>query len=150
MKYNILNTRDVSAIEDQLRKQYGYDAGLEFVFLRTNKDKLYVVSRGIADIDYGELNINSIGCYFGSIDSGGDIRLSIEGSQIVGPHASKNVVELTEDQFERWIQGESLQMDGDRDFKIVKCGDDYLTCGKIIDGELKNYVPKSRTIKNLL
>ncbi len=151
MRLNILNTREKQEILEKLEKQYGFDKELNQTFLKSSKDKIYIVSRDIARINLEEYKIDRIGNYFASLDSGGNLRLSIEGSQIVGPHATKNVREINDEEFKKWIAGESLESDENwSPFQIIKYGDDFIACGKVVDGKLKNYVPKSRRITSEL
>ena len=92
------------------------------------------------------MRINSIGMYFCEIDKLG-IRLSIEGSQIVGPLASKNIAEISEEQAKQWLKGEDLEVEGNYSgFVIIKHNDDFLGAGKYKDGRILNYVSKSRRI----
>lgn len=150
MKYEILNTRERDAVREQLQEQYGFDGSFDYVVLETNKDKFYLASADLDQVAYETLHINSVGCYFGAYDSGGFIRLSIEGSQVIGPDCSENIVDLSDEQFKDWLRGEAIPMEGDRAFKLVRHDGDFYSCGKIIDGKLKNYVPKSRTLTNIL
>ena len=74
-----------------------------------------------------------------------DIRLSIEGSQLVGPYADRNVVEITDAR--KWLRGEEILTDYQSSmYIIVKCGEDFMGSGKIVNGRLKNYISKTRRI----
>ena len=75
------------------------------------------------------------------------LRLSIEGSQIMGPYAKKNVLELSKEASRDWLKGRDLAVETDcSGFVIVKSGDDFMGCGKVKDNKLLNFVPKIRRI----
>ncbi len=146
---NILNTREKDEFVEKLEEQYGFEGELDYTVLKSNKDKYYLITRDVANIELDELNINSVGLYFAGEDSGGNLRLSIEGSQMIGPEASENIYELDGEDWQRWIRGEEVEVDMEwSPFLIVTNGEDYMACGKASDGVLKNYVPKSRTISS--
>jgi NOL1/NOP2/fmu family ribosome biogenesis protein len=85
--------------------------------------------------------------YFCEIDRQG-IRLSIEGSQIVGPKAVQNVVEISEEEAKRWLKGEDLEKECKdcNGFVILKHNKDFLGNGKYKNGRILNYVGKARRI----
>jgi len=86
-----LNKKEIKNILDLIRKQWDCDAKLDYVFSMNEKGKIYIVNREISEIDLSKLRISSIGLYFGTLVEGSSLRLSIEGSQLVGPKAKKNV-----------------------------------------------------------
>ncbi len=143
--YTILNSKQVKRIIKVLEQQFGFGGKLDYVFLRTNKGKIYVVNRDIDRIDLDMVRINSMGLYFGELLDSGELRLSIEGSQIIGPKASKNVFELDDDSLRLWFKGIDFELEDDRNaFVIIKHDEDYCGCGKIKNKKLLNYVGKVR------
>lgn len=86
-----------------------------------------------------------MGIYFGKIERDG-IRLSIEGSFIVGKVAKKGVIELAEEDAIRWMSGEDIEAKV-KGYCILKWGQYYLGCGKGNGKVVKNYVPKDRRLK---
>ncbi|MFC2133906.1 hypothetical protein ACFLTH_04755 [Bacteroidota bacterium] len=142
----ILNSKEVKKILKILESQFGFKDKLEFVFLQSSKDRLYIVNRDIERIELEKLRVNALGLYFATIAKDG-IRLSIEGSQIIGPKAKKNILELTDFQFEFWLKGIDMKIENDLEgFVLVKHGKDFVGCGKLKEGTLLNYVPKSRRL----
>jgi len=145
----ILNTREAKQFKNALKEQFGFEGDLDYAFLRSNKDKIYIVNPSIAEIKYENLRIDSIGMYFAE-KRPTEYRLSIDGSQLIGPKATKRVVELNDEQFKAWFNGEDVEVeDKEKGFHIVKHGNDFIGCGHVSENELKNYVPKTRRIKNL-
>ena len=145
-KIKILNNKEIKEILNLIEKQWDVKLNLDYVFLKTEKDKIYLVNKDISKVDLGKLRINTIGLYFAEVKDN-HIRLSIEGSQIIGPKAKKNVLELNEKEVKEWMQGNDLEKETNLSgFLIIKDKDDYLGCGKRRDGEVLNFIGKARRI----
>tara|TARA_B100000315_G_scaffold174755_1_gene163183 strand:+ start:1299 stop:1754 length:456 start_codon:yes stop_codon:yes gene_type:complete len=142
----ILNTKEIKEILKLIEAQWCAKLKLDYAFLKNNKDRIFVINKDIQKIDLSKLRINSIGIYFCEVDRKG-IRLSIEGSQIVGPKATKNVAEITEEQEKQWLKGEDLEVDENYSgFVIVKHQNDFLGTGKFKENKVLNYVNKARRV----
>jgi NOL1/NOP2/fmu family ribosome biogenesis protein len=140
-----------------IREQYGYNIdkhSLDYIFVQNKEDRLYVVSRDIGNIDFEKLRIDNTGIYFGEIYKD-KLRLSIEGAQIIGEKATRNVVELNHYQMIEWVKGSDIDFeDCGKDFVIVRYKEpktekyDILGCGKYnsTNNKLMNYVSKSRKL----
>lgn len=160
----ILNAKEVKEILKLIEEQWNAKLKLNYAFLKNNKNRVFIVNKDISKIDFSRLRINSLGMYFCEIDNG--IRLSIEGSQIVGPKAAKNIVKIDEKQTRQWFKGEDLELKeysssktsnifpsaspqsrpNYNGFVIIKNNNDFLGTGKYKDGSILNYVGKSRRI----
>jgi len=87
------------------------------------------------------------GVYFGRVESDG-IRLSIEGSFLVGPGATRNVVRLDDERARRYLTGENVGITGGiHGWVIVAWRDYFLGSAKAKDGRLINYIPKERRLR---
>ena len=145
MQLKILNTKEKKMVFNMLKNQFGYGKKLDYVFLQ-GKDRLYTINRDIERIDEKKLNIDTMGLYFGTI-SNDEIRLSIEGSQIIGKDCKKNILELNEREMKDWLMGKELdKKTGLRGFVLLKHKNDFLGTGRIKDNIVLSYVPKSRRI----
>lgn len=142
-----LASKDKKLLLALIKKQWSADFKPELVFFRNEKDKIYAVHKDIAKIDLSGARINSVGLYFGE-QKKGELRLSIEGSQLIGPIAKKNVVELSKDEVLDWLRGEDLQKDCNcTGFVIIKHNDDFMATGKYTqDKMILNFVPKARRL----
>ena len=144
----ILNTKEIKQILKLIENQWNAKLKLDYAFLKNNKSRVFIVNKDISTIDLEKLRINSIGMYF--CETRNDkIRLSIEGSQIVGPKAMKNIVEINSLQVKQWMKGEDLEIENKGDyngFVIIKHNNDFLGTGKYKDGKVLNYVGKSRRV----
>jgi len=147
LKLKILNRKKIKEILALIKKKWGADFSTELVFLMNNEDKLFLVNKEVFNLNLEKLRINSIGLYFGEIKSN-ELRLSIEGSQMIGNKAKKNFVELNKKQAMDWLKGQDIDAEGDyRGFVILKHENDFLGTGKYKDGKVFNYVPKARRFK---
>lgn len=146
----ILNTREVKKILNWLKEHYGIkELKIDKAFLKSTKDKIYLISKKISELETKNLRINLIGMYFAKEDQKG-IRLSIEGSQIVGPKAKKNIAEMSKEQIQRWIRGEDIDFKGNLEgFVIIKNENDFYGTGVYKEGKILNYIPKERRIKKI-
>ena len=143
----ILNNKEIKEIYELIGKQWGAKIKLDYGFLKNSKNRIFVINKDISRIDMPKLRLNSVGMYFCEIDAKG-IRLSIEGSQIIGPKAAKNVVELNEEETRKWFKGEDLEKECKdcNGFIILKHKNDFLGTGKYSNGRILNYVGKTRRI----
>ncbi|ASJ03763.1 hypothetical protein A3L09_07295 [Thermococcus profundus] len=134
-------TPDTELVKRLLIENYGHAPDLVYL-IRGNHQKVYARKPC-------PLEIKSDGwLYFGRIESDG-IRLSIEGSFLVGPKATKNVVELGDDMARRYLAGESVEIENKElhGWVIVKWRSYYLGSAKAKEGRLINYVPKERRLR---
>lgn len=145
----ILNSREIKLVKEAVKNQFGCEIVEDLVFLKNQKDRVFITNKDIAKLDLDRLKINSIGLYFGEYKHE-KLRLSIEGAQFVGKSAKKNIVILKEEDAARWMKGndislqkKSLTLGG---FVILKHGDDILGCGKYNGEKILNYVPKERRV----
>ena len=113
----------------------------------SQKERIYLANRSVEQAPLKDIRINSIGCYFGEY-KGGDLRLSIEGAQLIGPHATKNWIELNSKETEQWMKGETIIKETElAGFVLIKHAKDWLGCGKATaDGRILNFVPKTRRV----
>lgn len=144
----ILNKKEVKKVLNKIKEQYGIEnLDLNYVFLKNNEDKIFITNRDIERIDFEKLKINNIGLYFCKIEHD-EPRLTIEGSQIVGKSAKKNVVELNDEQTIEWINGGDISSDADSSgFVILKHNNDFLGTGRFKNNKIINFLPNERRVK---
>lgn len=150
----ILSSRELKLINQAFSKSWDMDirlADFGYAYLLSRKNKVYAVTKEIGQIELDELNIDTMGIYLFYWDKK-TLRLSIEGSQIFGRFAKKNIIDLDKDQMKDWLRGLdiSLCLDDADSFHIIRYkdeyNDDYLGSGKIKDDTLLNFIPKNRRI----
>jgi len=128
---------------DLIEKQFGVTIDLSYE-IRNNR--VWVMSREVKNTTF-EIPISSKGVYFGYIEHNG-IRLSIEGSQIIGKLAKKNVLEFNEKEMHEWFNGMAIEKECDPGYLIIKYKEDFIGCGKSNGKTIWNSVPKERRIRH--
>ncbi|MDO8661362.1 MAG: hypothetical protein Q7K43_05725 [Candidatus Woesearchaeota archaeon] len=125
----------------------------EYALAQSNEGKVYMISRDIEKVDVSKLRLNSVGMYLVDVEKNG-LRLSIEGAQLVGAKATKNILEVSETQARQWLAGSEIELNEENrkleGFIIIKFKQDIIGCGKISKGILYNFVPKNRRSKELI
>ena len=152
MKNKILNTKEIKKIQKLLLEQFGFQEDFNFVFLLSAKEKLYIVNRDIERLDLDRLRISSLGIYFAKYENN-EVRLSMEGSQLVGPKATKNVLEMSSEQVRDYFRGSDIEMDLDKEngtFLILKHGKDFFGCAKYKNKKLLNFLSKMHRTQALI
>jgi len=151
MKLKPLNRRDASKILEQIGSEYGCDAKKllidDYTFFISDKDKIYIINNNIKEVDLEKIRVNSFGLYFCELNRG-NVRLSMEGSMIIGKHATKNLLEVNDSTSRDWLKGVDIESNQEFDgFVIVKHNNDYIGCGKYKENKILNYVTKARRVK---
>jgi NOL1/NOP2/fmu family ribosome biogenesis protein len=154
----MIKTLDKKQIEKDLEKLYGIKLPRGQV-LQQSKEKLRIFT---GDVSEKELNFLSsivkvevIGLYL-AFQKENEFRLSFD-ALFLGQNATKNVIELDEEQFKAWIAGieidlnEKQQKEKDRitnPFVLLKYQDNIVGCGKLAlaDNRILNFVPKERRL----
>ncbi|MFH1591780.1 MAG: hypothetical protein ABIB47_00220 [Candidatus Woesearchaeota archaeon] len=141
-----MNNKEIKLFLKTLKEQFGFTGGLDYIFFR-KKEKIYILSKNYDKITSENFNINSLGLYIAKIESN-SIRLSIEGSQLIGPDSNKTILEL--DSPDEWLQGNDIKnIKNLKHFVILKYKDDFIGCGFCKKDKILNYIPKSRRLKQL-
>jgi len=147
LELKILNRKKIKEILALIKKQWGADFKTELVFLMNTQDKIFLVNKKIFDLELEKLKINSIGLYFGELKNN-ELRLSIEGSQLIGKNAKQNLIKINEKQAMQWLKGQDIDIKGNyTGFVILKHKNDFLGTGKYKHGKVLNFVPKARRFK---
>lgn len=146
----ILTKKEKEEIEKQLKEQFGIRK-IPDNLLKTGKERFVIFTGDLNLLKKIEeiTNIEGIGVYFGKIaDASSQIRLSIEGTQIIKEQITKNIFELDDDEAEKWMHGQQLEISlGKREFVIVKHKEDFLGTGKASEEKIGNFIPKNRRLK---
>jgi NOL1/NOP2/fmu family ribosome biogenesis protein len=136
-------------ILSQLNKQFGIEK-LPYLILQFGKEKLRLFSGhfSIEEINLldANLRIETAGLYFAKIENN-EIRLTLDGIQILKNQITKNILELTNEQADKWMRGNDLDIKSEKAYKILKNKNEFLGCGKSTGEKITNFVPKERRIK---
>lgn len=152
-----LNSKESKHIYELLEQQFGFTGKLELIFmLAEKKERVYVFNKDLGRVVLSKLLIDSMGLYFASFFDN-KIRLTIEGTQILGSQCTKNIIDVNKKEMQTWLMGEKLIISALQTppavepgaFVIIRYGKDYLGCGKVAGDLILNYIPKTRYIHAL-
>jgi len=168
-----LTSTDKKKIIEQLNKQFGITE-LPYLIIQFGKEKLRLYSGILSkeELYYldNEVRIETIGLYFAKYEDQknkstpkkdlfldapkstkdfgqNEIRLTIDGVQLLKSQITKNILELNDKDADHWLSGNDLDIKSDRGWKILKDKDEFLGCGKSTGERITNFMPKERRIK---
>ena len=147
----ILNSKEIKQISKALEDQFGFSKKLDSVFLMNQKNRIYLMSKGISEMDLDSIRKDSIGMYFAHMAHDG-VRPTIEGSQLVGPHSKKNIMHLDAKQLKEYVRGFEIDKAGfslEEGYYLVKSDDDFLGCVKVSQEKILSFISKARRLKVL-
>jgi NOL1/NOP2/fmu family ribosome biogenesis protein len=146
------NKQEKEKLVQQLNNQFGIEK-LPWEVAKLGKERIILFSGDMSEKDLIKFDylarIEGVGLYFAKIDEHTkDIRLSIEGANLLKDQITKNIFEMDEKQAEQWMLGQELNITtGKKGFFIMKFKEDVLGTGKISENKISNFVPKSRRLK---
>lgn len=152
MTLRILNLNQIQEILNKLGEQFGIKEIPGELFMM-GKERLFLFSGSFGKKQIKKLGslivIERIGIYFAKIDEhSNNLRLSIEGVQILKDQITKNIFEIPEELVERWMKGQELNIKtGKRGFLIMKHNNDFLGSGKASEEKIGNFIPKIRRLR---
>ncbi|MEK6936723.1 MAG: NIP7 N-terminal domain-related protein [Nanoarchaeota archaeon] len=135
-----LNNKEVKEIHNKLKEQFGFSEKLDYLFYLNKENKIFLMSKDIKKLDLSKFRVNSFGLYFGEIEKTG-LRLSLSGSQLIGKHSSKNILEI--ENTEDWLNGKNLPWNKElKGWFIIKNKNNFLGCGFCKNSIIQNFLPK--------
>ncbi len=147
MYFTILNSKEQKQIWRMVEVQWGIAQKPDGVLLRNNKNNIFLVNRDIEKALDQNLRIDAAGLYILEQPNPNEMRLSVEGTQLLGSHATKNIIDLDERNAREWLKGRNVETKiVTKEFQIVRHKNNYMGCGKLSGKELRNYMPKTRRI----
>lgn len=150
MTLKILNKNERKEITEKLIEQFGIKE-VEGIMIMMGEERIFLFQGNINEEDIKRIEkivfIERAGIYFAKIQDN-QVRLSIEGVQILKNQITKNIFELNDEQAEKWMMGQELDIQtGKRGYLIMKNKDDFLGCGKASEKKIGNFIQKSRRLK---
>lgn len=131
-----------------LYSQFGIPKMTNFRFLKSGQKRIRLISDTAFEILQDLPYTGTTGLYVGEY-SPTSFRLSMDGAHLLGPHATKQIVELNDEQAKIWLQGQSINYeDKQRGYVIVVHNKIILGCGSLSSGILHSFVPKIRRPKD--
>ena len=119
----ILSEKEKKEIEQKLNEQFGISR-IPGKIVSRGKERLFLYSGSLDDKEIRDLEksvfVERIGIYFAKLEENGEIRLSIEGTQILGKQIKKNMVEIDEKLMEQWMKGSEILFEDNEKSLTVK------------------------------
>jgi NOL1/NOP2/fmu family ribosome biogenesis protein len=161
MKIQILDKTKKKKIIEGLN--YLGDLKMNELFIRTG-DRIRTFTGSLTNEQiirvWSLFQIEGIGLYFAKdfIDKRGnqETRISLDGLHSVKDQIKSNIIELEDEQFDKWIRGNDLELTSNQKekyeklegFVAVKYKEDIVGTGKITQQKmLLSFLPKERRIK---
>ena len=147
---NRLSEKERKFVIDLIKKQFDINEEVfsNYIFFKQRRNKIFIVEKQIYEfIKKNRLmeNILKFGIKIGTLQKNCFI-FNVEGAQIFGKYAKKNVIEIDNKKMKEWLKGYDIELDVKDGVYIIKNGDYILGCGKVKNKILKNRVPKERRI----
>jgi NOL1/NOP2/fmu family ribosome biogenesis protein len=146
-KITLMNKKEYTTFADKINSTYGSSFNpANYSFYINSKGKVYIINTKATTIDYSKLRVNAMGLYFADM-SGYEIRLSIEGAIIIGKSATKNIVQISDEDAKLWMQGLDLDIKAEtKSYVLIKNNNDIFGSGKSTGEKIINYMPKIRRL----
>ena len=152
---HIFPPQETQEILSKLNNQFGIQKLPEnSVLIKIGKEKIFLFNGNFSEEQIKNLEkitfIERIGIYFAKVFSPtNEIKLSIEGTQILKNQIAKNIFEINNEQLENWMRGEELNIQtGLKGIVVIKYKDNLLGCGKASENKIGNFMPKSRRLRS--
>jgi len=148
-KLLILNSREIKKLRELVMNSFGYFFKKDHVYLKNDKEKIFIVNKDITRINLDNLIIDRMGLYFAELKDS-QCRLSKEGAQFLVREAKedqeevRNLVELEEAEIKTYFAGADLDKDlGENNHLIIiTFKDNVLGCAQYKNGKILNFLPK--------
>ena len=148
MNLHFIKSNEKRKIIDQLGKQFGVE-DFPHLLIESGKEKIRAFSGSLSKDEIAKLsqiaNIELIGLYF--IKREDYYRLSLDAIHLLKSQINKNIADISEEQFNKWIRGNDLELNLPAGIYIVRYKEDFIGCGKSNGAILFNYVPKDRRLR---
>ena len=146
-----VNSKKKKELTKQLDERFGIpkESFNDYHFIE-NEEKFWICSLDTTTIDFKNLRTEGIGMLFAR--KGLTLKPTTNMIQLFGKFATKNIVELNEEQKTRFLSGldiSELDANVDSGYVIVKYKENYLGCSLYKEGTLKNQIPKAKRIKKI-
>ena len=78
---------------------------------------------------------------------GRGIKPTTSAIQLIGRHATRNVIDISEEKLNKYLMGYDIEADGDNGYVILRHGEDIIGVGLLKSGVVKNQLPKHRRLR---
>lgn len=147
-----IKTKEKKELLKELEELYGITE-LPYQLFRGGKQRVRAFSGTMSKEEILELSgiarVEVIGMYLIS-QKDAEPRINFDAIPILKNQITKNIFEINEEQYQKWIRGYDLELQAPRGTLIIKFKDDLVGIGKSNGERIFNYLPKERKIKTQL
>ena len=108
----ILTAQETNKIREQLKEQFGI-SNIPGKIIRLGEEKIFLFTGAADENEIEKIEqsapVEKIGVYFAKIIND-EIKLTIEGTQILKEQISKNIFEINDELAEEWMMGRELNI----------------------------------------
>ncbi len=143
----LLRRNEKEDLFKKIDKDYNCNSVLIFKKLplfMDSENNLYLVTKDYDKVDLKEFRIKSAGLLIGHFLRG--FIFTVEGSRLIG-NITKNIANLDIKQIQEWVKGKDVRVNLNNGLYIVKHNNDFFGSGFLVNGILKNYLDKTRIVK---
>ncbi|GEM_PF-1467465 len=140
-----ISNEEQQEVPKKINSYYGSSFSTDFILFKKiekNDEKIFVYSGSFIP----KLPIEWIGLHFATICPDG-IYLSIEGAQVIGKTATKNVLDIDREQVNELMNGRDLAYVRNlHGYIIIKNNKDIIGVCRVKENKIMNMIPKSRRL----
>lgn len=146
----ILSPKEKTEIENKLKSQFGIKE-IPGQLVKRGEERIFLYQGELSVEQIKTLEkscqVERVGIYFCKFQNE-EIRLSIDGTQVIKDQIKKNIFELDKEQAQEWMKGREVNVkSGLKGVVVMKYGNDFLGCGKASEEKITNFIPKNRRLK---
>ena len=146
----ILGESEKNKVISELQERFGIKE-IPGTLVMRGKERLFLFSGGFDGKALKRLEekviVERAGVYFAKIVDE-QLKLSIEGVNLLQSQISKNIFEMDDKSTGDWIRGRDLNIKtGLKGFFAMKNGNDFFGVGKASENKIGNFIPKSRRLR---
>ncbi len=149
MNIRFIKTSEKRKIIEKLNEQFGISE-LPYLLIQSGKEKIRAFSGHLSKEEILKIaeiaNIEVLGFYLLK-EENSELRLSLDATNLLKEQITKNIVALTDQQFQQWLRGYDLEIEAQKGVVVLRYEQDFLGCGKSSGSIIYNYVPKDRRLK---
>jgi len=150
MRYHELRKREENKIKEMLLENYGFSIPSDWRLYYLGADRVWVLKDEFFEFPLEKLNVEVMGFYLCYFDFK-ILRLSFNGSQIVGKSATKNVLDISVKEAEELIRGFDIDKvtNMEAEYLILRTPVGIIGVGKNHKTKILCQINKNRRIRNI-
>ncbi len=147
---SFIKSPEKKKIIERLNESLGI-TNLPYQLIRSGTEKIRAFSGSLSKEQIEMLsrvvNVEAVGTYF--LKQEHDLRLSFDACHLLQNQISKNIIEINDEQYHKWIRGFDLEFTTPipHGIVVVSYKGDLLGCAKATENKVLNYVPKERRLR---